>query len=85
MATKPTDASLLERLLGPSGPELSCEECFEQLDRYVELELDGAGADAAIPGIRAHLEGCSACAQDHRSLRALVATETGPRSTRPSA
>jgi hypothetical protein len=66
------EAHLLKRLLGPAGPELSCEECFEQLDRYVELELIGADADAAIPGMRAHLEGCPACGEDHRSLRALV-------------
>jgi hypothetical protein len=66
------DARLLKRLLGSAGPELSCEECFEQLDRYVELELSGADADAAIPGMRAHLEGCPACGEDHRSLRALV-------------
>jgi hypothetical protein len=63
---------LLGRLLGPDGPELSCERCFEELDRYVELELAGAHADEAIPGMRAHLEGCSACAEDHQSLRALL-------------
>jgi hypothetical protein len=63
---------LLGRLLGPAGPELSCEECFEELDRYVELEHAGADADAAIPGMSAHLEGCSACAEDHESLRALL-------------
>jgi hypothetical protein len=63
---------LVGRLLGPDGPELSCEQCFEELDRYVELELAGADADAATPGMRAHLEGCSACAEDHESLRALV-------------
>ena len=66
------EAVLLARLLGPAGPEISCEECFEQLDRYVELELSGADADAAIPGMGAHLEGCPACGEDHRSLRALV-------------
>jgi hypothetical protein len=66
------DDRLLGRLLGPEGPELSCERCFEELNRYVELELTGADADAAIPGMRAHLEGCSACAEDHESLRALV-------------
>jgi hypothetical protein len=66
------DNRLLGRLLGPKGPELSCERCFEELDRYVELELAGADADAAIPGMRAHLEGCSACAEDHESLRALL-------------
>jgi hypothetical protein len=63
---------LIGRLLGPAGPELSCERCFEELDRYVELELSGADADAAIPGLRAHLEGCSACAEDHETLRAML-------------
>ena len=68
-------AQLLKRLLGPAGPEISCEECFEQLDCYVELQLSGADADAAIPGMGAHLEGCPACGEDHRSLRALVEAE----------
>ena len=63
---------LVGRLLGPSEPEISCESCFEQLDRYVELELAGAEADAAIPGMQAHLQGCSACGEDHESLRALL-------------
>jgi hypothetical protein len=63
---------LIGRLLGPAGPELSCERCFEELDRYVELELSGADADAAIPGLRTHLEGCSACAEDHETLRAML-------------
>jgi hypothetical protein len=70
---------LLGRLLGPSGPELSCERCFEELDRYVELELAGADADTAVPGMRAHLEGCSACAEDHESLRALLSKQAGYR------
>ena len=72
-----SDHSLLRRLLGPQGPELSCEECFAELDRYVELELHGADADARVPGMREHLEGCSACAEDYRSLRALIETEIG--------
>lgn len=67
----------LHRLLGPSGPELTCEECFEELDSYVELELSSADADGAVPGMRAHLEGCPACAEEHESLRALVTEERG--------
>jgi hypothetical protein len=70
---------LLSRLVGPQGPELTCEECFEQLDRYVELELAGRDADAAVPGMRAHLEGCPACHEDHDSLAAFVASEPRPR------
>ena len=68
-------AEMLSRLLGPAGPEASCEECFDQLDRYVELELAGEDADARLPGMRAHLQGCPACREDHASLRALVSSE----------
>jgi hypothetical protein len=65
----------LALLLGPAGPELTCEHCFDQLDRYVELEVAGAKADQQIPGMRAHLEGCPACHEDHESLLAFVARQ----------
>jgi hypothetical protein len=71
--SRPTE--LLARLLGPPAPELTCDECFEHLDRYVELELAGHDADAAVPGMRAHLEGCPACKEDHESLTAFVGSE----------
>jgi anti-sigma factor RsiW len=64
---------LIARLLGPREPEVSCEECFERLDEYVDAELRGEDADARLPGLRAHLEGCPACREDHASLRALAA------------
>jgi anti-sigma factor RsiW len=63
----------LRRLLGPADPELSCDACFDELDVYVELELRGEDADAAVPGMRAHLQGCPACGEEHASLRALLA------------
>jgi hypothetical protein len=69
---------LLARILGPAEPEVSCEDCFERLDRYVELLLAGADADAALPGMRAHFEGCAACAEDRESLRALLASQNRP-------
>ena len=65
----------LKRLLGPGEPEVDCDTCFAELDRYVELEVAGVDSDTAIPGLRAHLAGCPACAEEHESLRALVATE----------
>jgi hypothetical protein len=65
----------LGRLLGPTGPEVGCDVCFARLDEYVELELAGKDADAAIPGLRAHLAGCPACREEHESLRALVGGE----------
>jgi len=72
---RPELKEALSRLLGPATPELGCDQCFEQLDRYVELDLAGQDPDAVIPGLRAHLDGCPACREEHESLRALVGGE----------
>jgi hypothetical protein len=76
MASREQD-QLVRRLLGPPGPELTCEQCFDEIDRYVELEArDGtAVADRELPGMRPHLVGCQACAEEHASLLALVSDD----------
>lgn len=71
----PDPTRTLRALLGPGRPEIGCEECFDELDRYVDCELAGRDADAAVPGMGAHLAGCPACREDHESLRALVGGE----------
>jgi len=80
MSTSERHRELILRLLGPAGPEVSCEECFELLDEYVDLELAGEDADARLPGLREHLQGCPACHEDHDSLRDLVAQRSPPAS-----
>jgi len=65
----------LDGLLGPAGREVGCDECFDQIDRFVELELAGEDTEAALPGLGAHLAGCPACREEHESLRALVSGE----------
>jgi hypothetical protein len=69
-----SDHDLLRALLGPGEPELTCEQCFDELDRYVEIELaEGPGAaDVQVAGMRPHLQGCPACAEDHAGLQALL-------------
>ena len=76
--TPRNDKPAIARLLGPTEPEILCDECFEMLDVYVEAELGHADADATVPGMRAHLQGCPACAEEYESLRALVQQDAGP-------
>ena len=79
-----------DRLLGPEPPELGCDECFEYLDRYVEAELghEFARCPTCVGpvqcsrarhclGMRAHLDGCPACAEEHASLLALAQRDPG--------
>jgi anti-sigma factor RsiW len=64
----------LARLLGPSGPDVGCDICFQLLDRYVELELAGRlGELPQAAALEAHFAGCPACHEEYASLRDLVA------------
>jgi hypothetical protein len=65
----------LERLLGPTGDQVTCEQCFELLDEYVDLEAAGHDADARVPGMRTHLEGCPACNEDSARWSPPTATD----------
>jgi hypothetical protein len=73
-----TRREALERLLGPATHEVGCDECFDRLDEFVELEVAGLDADAAVPGLRAHLDGCPACREEHDALYALAHREWEP-------
>jgi predicted anti-sigma-YlaC factor YlaD len=66
------------RLLGPAEPEISCEECFDRLDEFVDAELAVADATTSARGMTAHLQGCPACREDYESLLTVARSE--PRS-----
>ncbi|MET3921402.1 hypothetical protein [Arthrobacter sp. UYEF20] len=63
------------RLTVAAEPWLSCDDCFEQIDEYVEQVL--AGTAVSVPAMRAHLIGCAACGEEARSLLLLVAEDEG--------
>lgn len=56
-------------------PFLSCDDCFDMVDGYVEALL--ADPDHDMPAMRTHLAGCNACAEEARSLILLVAEQDG--------
>jgi len=59
---------LVRGILTARPDELGCDECFDQLDRFVELELAGKDAAAAMPLIQDHLNRCSPCREEFEAL-----------------
>ncbi len=58
--------------------EIGCDECLEQVDRFVEMELSGLNAAEAMPLVRDHLDMCVDCREEFKALlEALGATEAG--------
>jgi hypothetical protein len=52
--------------------EIGCDECFDQLDRFVEMKLAGKNAAEAMPLVQDHLERCDDCRQEFEALLAAL-------------
>ena len=68
-------AETLARLLTDTEPYLSCDDCFRQIDQYVERRL--AEPDHHDLPMETHLSGCGACAEEARTLEELVREDGG--------
>jgi hypothetical protein len=71
----PLSPQAARRLTLDTHPYLSCDDCFELVDRYVEALL--SDPDHHLPAMRTHLAGCAACAEEAQSLLQLVAEQGG--------
>jgi hypothetical protein len=70
---------LLRRVLRTKPEEIGCETCYEHLDRFVELELEGKEAAQALPLVQRHIEVCSGCNEEYRALlSALQSLDKSP-------
>ena len=74
-AHTPLSAQTARRLTLDTEPFLSCDDCFDLVDTYVEALLSDPNHD--LPAMRTHLAGCAACAEEARSLVWLVAEQDG--------
>lgn len=72
MSGNDNDRKLIETMLGPGRAEVGCEECFDLLDRYVDLEIAGENAAEQLPEVAAHFEGCPVCRDEYQSLLSLA-------------
>ena len=69
-AGRPLSRSVVDALILDTTPWLSCEDCFEQMDTYVEALVDAS--PHVDPAMAAHLRGCPACAEEADTLIDLV-------------
>jgi hypothetical protein len=66
---------LLRTIAASSETEIGCEECFERMDYFAEMELSGQDAGALMPLVGDHLSKCEDCRETFEALlRAMRAT-----------
>jgi hypothetical protein len=63
---------MVQDILSTRPDEIGCDECFEQLDRFVDMTLAGKNAAEAMPLVQDHLERCRDCRQEFEALLAAL-------------
>ncbi|MFQ5858787.1 MAG: hypothetical protein ACE5LU_24565, partial [Anaerolineae bacterium] len=59
---------MVRHVLTTRPDEIGCDECFEELDRFVEMKLAGKNAAEAMPLVQDHLERCRDCREEFEAL-----------------
>jgi hypothetical protein len=66
---------MMRNVISTRPDEIGCDDCFEQLSRFVELVLAGQPAAALMPLVQDHLDRCADCHEEYEALlRALSAS-----------
>lgn len=58
----------MQAIIATRDDEIGCDECFERLDRFVELHLQGKKPEEAMPLVEAHLDMCRDCKEEFEVL-----------------
>ncbi|MFQ5854900.1 MAG: anti-sigma factor [Anaerolineae bacterium] len=66
---------LIYRILATEGEEIDCDQVFELIARYVDMEVAGEDATRLLPLVHQHLVQCNNCSELHDTLHELAVLE----------
>ena len=60
--------AMIRAIFSSQKDELTCEECFDRLDEFVEVVLNGKPRNEGIGLVEDHLEKCMDCREEFELL-----------------
>jgi hypothetical protein len=63
---------LLHMVKNTDDVEIGCDEVFELLDQYVEMEQRGEDVTRLLPLVERHLEKCRDCREEYEALKQVI-------------
>ena len=62
--------------------EIDCGDCFDRLEQFAEMTLEGKSPEKALPLVQLHLEGCRDCGEEYEALLDVLRGLGGQEQTR---
>jgi hypothetical protein len=67
---------IIRTLLSVPGEEITCDECYDVIDRYVDMLRAGQDPEVVLPRVREHLGQCECCDVEFRALISILEAAT---------
>ncbi len=61
--------------------DITCDECFEYVDRYVDMLRMGRDPDEVLLRVKHHLQNCPCCQQEFQALIVILEHQAEPDGT----
>ena len=82
--SKPVWRSLLKSALETEEYEIDCQECFDLLDEYADMLIEGAAPCKVMTLVKQHLNNCPDCSVLFESLITIIGSQDDPWPCDPS-
>ena len=66
--TKDILRKMIQAVVMTTSDEIGCDECFDKLSEFAEVELAGKSPEKAMPLVADHLRKCGECRQEYEVL-----------------
>jgi hypothetical protein len=63
---------MIRAVIATHPDEIGCDDCFDELDRFVEMTLAGKNATEVIPLVEDHLLRCHNCREEFEALLTVL-------------
>jgi len=66
--TKKILKKLVQAVTKSHPDEIGCDDCFDQLDTFAQMKLEGKSPEEAMPLVEDHLKHCQDCREEYEAL-----------------
>jgi hypothetical protein len=63
---------LMKKIFTAQENEITCDDCFNHIDQYVDLLQAGEDPDVVLPQVKQHLEMCQCCEMEFQALITIL-------------
>ena len=70
--------SIIKTILSVPEEEITCGECYDVIDQYVDMLRAGQDPATVLPQVKEHLGQCECCDMEFRALISILEAATHP-------